>query len=132
MPGIASPWLGAPPVAIRITFALIASPVPSRSVWASSNTARGLTMGAPDFSHVRRIGRLQPRDLLILVGDQGRPVEGCRRNGPAEACRIFDLVMHMGRIDQKLFRNAAANHAGAAHPVFFGNHDPRTVPGGDP
>ena len=35
---------------------------------------------------------LQPRDLLVLVGDQGRPVEGSSRNGPAEAGGVLDLV----------------------------------------
>ena len=50
MPGIGVPWLGAPPVAIRMVFALTVSPVISRTVWASSITARVLTILAPDFS----------------------------------------------------------------------------------
>src|SRR6266851_2789963 len=36
------------------------------------------------------------------------------------------------RIDQEFFRNAAADHAGAAHSVFFGDQHPRAVAGGDP
>ena len=36
------------------------------------------------------------------------------------------------RHDQKLLRHAAADHAGAAHPVFFGDHDPRAITGRDP
>ena len=50
MPGIAGPWLGAPPVAIRMYFAVTVSPVASRRVWASSSTARVFTMRAPTFS----------------------------------------------------------------------------------
>src|ERR1700729_905719 len=58
-------------------------------VWASSNTARVLTMRAPDFS---------------------------------------TLVVH----PPNLFRHAAADHAGAAHAVFFGDHDPCAITGRDP
>ena len=84
------------------------------------------------FFHIGGVGRLQPRDLLVLVGDQGRPVERRRSNGPAEARGVLDLVVDVRAIDQKLLRHAAADHAGAAHPVFFGNHDARAMAGGDP
>jgi len=84
------------------------------------------------FFHIGRVGGLQTRDLPVLVGDQGRPVERRGSNCPAEARRVLDFVMDVRGIDQKLFRHAAADHAGAAHPVFFGNHDPRAVTGGDP
>ncbi len=69
---------------------------------------------------------------MILVGDQGRPVERRCWYGPAEAGGVLDLVMDVGRIDQEFFRNAAADHAGASHPVFFGDQDPRAMAGGDP
>ena len=48
--GDLAPWLGAPPVAIRMYLAVTVSPVIRRSVWASSSTARVLTMRAPAFS----------------------------------------------------------------------------------
>ena len=51
MPGMSAPWLGAPPVAIRMYLAVTRlAGRDSRSVWASSNTARVLTTCAPDFS----------------------------------------------------------------------------------
>ena len=96
-----------------------------------SNTARVARYGAPDFSTLRR-GSLQSRDLRVLVGDQGRPVEGRGRDGPAEAGGVLDFVMDVRPKHQELLRHAAADHAGAAHPVFFGDHDPRAMTGGDP
>ncbi len=84
------------------------------------------------FFDIGGIGGLQPRDLPVLVGDQRRPVEGRGGNRPAEARRVRDLVMDVGGVDQKFFRHAAADHAGAAHPVLFGDHDPRAVTGGNP
>src|SRR5260370_22079895 len=84
------------------------------------------------FLHIGGIGGLQASQLLVLVRDQGRPVEGRGRNSPAEAGRVLDLLMDVRGIDQKLFRHAAADHAGTAHPVLFGNHDARAMAGGDP
>ena len=81
---------------------------------------------------VGRIGRLQARDLLVLVGDQRRPVERARRDRPAEAGRVLDLLMHMRGIDQELLRHAAADHAGAADPVLLRHQHARAVAGGDP
>ena len=92
----------------------------------------GLDNARAGFFHIGHIGRLKPGDLPVLVGDQGQPVEGRGRYGPAEARRILDLVMDMGRIDQQLFRHAPADHAGAAHPVLLGDHDPCAVVGCDP
>ena len=40
--------------------------------------------------------------------------------------------MDMRGIDQQLLRHAAADHAGAAHAVLFGDHDARAVTGRDP
>ena len=47
------------------------------------------------FLHVGGVGRFQPGDLLVFVGDQGGPVERRRRNGPAEARGIRDVVAEM-------------------------------------
>ena len=81
---------------------------------------------------IGRIGRLETGDFLVLVGDQRRPVERARRDRPAEAGRILDLLMHMRGIDQKLLRHAAADHAGAADPVLLRHQHARAVAGGDP
>ena len=100
-------------------------------MWVLERRARLDDAGA-GFFHVRRIGGLQSRDLLVLVGNEGRPVERCGGYRPAEAGRVPDLVMDVRGINQKLFRHAAADHAGTAHPVLFGKHDARTMAGGDP
>src|SRR5260370_110763 len=108
----------------------LAGPEPKR-MWVLEPRA-GLADTGAGFFHIGCIGGLQSRDLLVLVGDQGRPVERRGRYRPAEAGCVLDLVMDMRRIDQKFFRNAAADHAGAAHPVFFGDQHPRAMAGGDP
>ena len=55
-------------------------------------------MGA-GFFDIGRIGRLQPCDLLILVGDQGRPVERCGGDGPTEAGGVLDFLVDVGGVD---------------------------------
>src|SRR5229473_6108369 len=102
-----------------------------KRMWVLEHRA-GLDDTGAGFFHIGCIGGLQSRDLLVLVGDQGRPVERRGRYRPAEAGCVLDLVMDMRRIDQEFFRNAAADHAGAAHPVFFGDQHPRAMAGGDP
>ncbi len=79
----------------------------------------------------RAIGRFEPRDLAILVGDQRRPIERGLRHGPAEAGGILEFAAEARRIDQKLFRHAAADDAGAAEAIFLGDHDARAMLGGD-
>ena len=92
----------------------------------------GLDHARAGFFDVGGVGRLQPGDLPVLVGDQGRPVEGRGGNGPAETGGILDLVLDVRGVDQKLLRHAAADHAGAAHAVFFGDHHLGAMAGGDP
>src|SRR5207237_4518513 len=53
------------------------------------------------------------------------------RYGPAETGGVLDLVADVRAEHEQLFRHAAADHAGAAHPVFFGDHDPGAVVGCD-
>ena len=132
MPGIAGPWLGAPPVAIRMYF-------------RRDGPAVGETQRVRILDHRARLDDLRRRpfprsrcrcpragDLLVLVGDQGRPVEGHGRNGPAESGGVLDLMMNMRADHEQLLGDAAADHAGAAHPVLFGDHHPRAITGGDP
>ena len=68
--------------------------------------------------------------LSLLAINVGQSKVDCR-NGPAEAGGVLDLVMDVRADHEQLFRHAAADHAGAAHPVFFGDHDPGAVAGGD-
>ena len=131
MPGIAAPWLGAPPVAIRMYFAVTFLPSARRSVCGSSNTARVLTTCAPDLLDVGGVDALEPGDLLVLVGDQRLPVELDVADGPAETGGVLDLLMDVRAEHEQLFRHAAADHAGAAHPVFFGDHDLGAMAGRD-
>ena len=75
---------------------------------------------------------LKPGDLLVLVGNEVRPVKRRGRNGPAETGRVLDLLMDMRGIDEQLLGHAAANDAGAAEAVFLGDGDAGSVTGRDP
>ena len=85
----------------------------------------------PGPVEVCRVGRLEPRDLLVLVGDEGWPIERHGRQRPAESSRILEFVSEARRVDQQLLRNAAANDARAADPVLLRDHDPGAIAGGD-
>ena len=105
-----------------------ASPVAtSRTVCASSSTARLLTISTLARSSVGGIGGFEPRDLAVLVGDQRRPVERRLGDRPAEAGGVLELVGEARGVDQELLRHAAADHAGAADAVFLGDHHARAV-----
>ena len=78
-----------------------------------------------------RIGRLQPRNLFVLVGDERRPIERRMRKGPAIASSILELATKARGIDQKLFRHAAADDASTAHAVLLRYHDAGAMLGGD-
>src|SRR5512139_179703 len=79
-----------------------------------------------------RVGRLKPRHFAIDIGNQRRPMERRLGNGPAVALRVPEFLAEARGIDQELFRNAAANDAGAADPVFLRDHDARAVARGNP
>ncbi|MGY4478451.1 hypothetical protein ACVILL_005865 [Bradyrhizobium sp. USDA 3364] len=80
---------------------------------------------------IRRVGGLEPGDLLVLVGDQRRPVERDLTDAPAEAGCVLDLLVDVAADHEQLLRHAAADDAGAAHPVLFGDHDLGAIIGGD-
>ena len=91
----------------------------------------GLDNARAGLFDVGGIDALEPRDLLVLVGDQRRPVEGDGGNRPAKAGGILDLLMDVRSEHEQLFRHATADHAGTAHPVLFGDHDAGAIAGGD-
>ena len=78
------------------------------------------------------VGRLEPRDLAVLVGDQRFPVERGLAHRPAVAGRILELVGKARGIHQQLLRHAAADHAGAADAIFLRHHHARAMAGRDP
>src|SRR6185312_1029344 len=75
---------------------------------------------------VSRIDGFKPRDFLVLVRDQGRPVELRFAHRPAEPDRIGKVVGEMAGINEDLFRNAAADDTGSAHARFLGERHART------
>ena len=80
----------------------------------------GLAAHALDIALV---DRLQPGDLLVLVGNQRRPVEACLGHPPAIAGRIGEMFGKLRGIDIELLRHAAADDAGAAVAILLGDGD---------
>ena len=78
------------------------------------------------------VDAVEPRDLLILVRDQGGPGEGGLAQAPAETGRVLDLVAHARGVDQELLGDAADVDAGAAEPRLLGQRDPSAGRGGHP
>ena len=65
--------------------------------------------------------------LAISVGQSNDAF----RHGPAKAGSVFELGAETRRIDQKLFRHAAADDAGAADAILFREHHARAMERGD-
>src|SRR5262249_54212468 len=76
---------------------------------------------------VGRVGRFEPRDLAILVGDQRGPVEARLADAPAIAQSILEIVREARRINQEFLRHAAANDAGAADAILLRDHHARAI-----
>jgi hypothetical protein len=76
------------------------------------------------------VDAFEPRDLLVLVGDQRRPVECGLGDRPAKTGRILEFVGETRCIDEELLRNASTDDAGAADAILLGDHHPRAVAGG--
>src|SRR5690606_20257673 len=87
--------------------------------------ADDLATGALDRGNV---GRFQPRDLAVLVGNERGPVEA-RVDGPAEALGEPEHVVEAAGVNEKLLGDAAPDHAGAADPEFFDHRDPGAIAG---
>src|SRR3546814_6988998 len=67
----------------------------------------------PGIGEQLLVDALQPVDLLVLVGDEGGPVEARALHRPAEAGRVLEILVEMGGIGEQLLRHAA-DDAGAA------------------
>ena len=101
----------------------------SLTVCGSTRTARLLTIATLERSRLAGVGGLQPVDLVVLVGDQRRPVELRLGHRPAVAGCVLEFLGEARRIDQELLRHAAADHAGAADAILLGDHHARAVAG---
>src|SRR5258706_2776633 len=66
---------------------------------------------------------VEPRDLLVLVPQQGRPVKARRAGRPAVGLRDLELFAPVRRVREKLLRYAADVDAGAAEEMRFGDGD---------
>ncbi len=67
----------------------------------------------------------QPGDLHVLLLQEGLPVEAeVLEARPAVALGHVDLVADLRGVDHELLGDAAADHAGAAHPVLLGHGHP--------
>ena len=124
--------MGAPPVAIRMYLAVTFSPVASRSVCGVLEHRAGLDARVRrTFRHWRcRPPSSRAISLSLLAIRVGQSKVACGMVQPKPAASSISWRM-CEAIDQQLFRHAAADHAGAAHAVFFGDHHLRAVAGGD-
>ena len=77
------------------------------------------------------IDAVEPRDLLVLVGDQRLPVVAALAHGPAEAGGVLEILAEMRGVDQELLRHAADIDAGAAEIAVLGHRHARAMAGGD-
>src|SRR5262249_31152876 len=84
----------------------------------------------PGLAQPLRICVRQPRDLLVLCGDQGCPVVLRLWNVPALAARVLECAADLAGVHQQLLRHTAADHTGAAPAIGLGDRDPRAVLGG--
>src|SRR6185369_14906634 len=84
------------------------------------------------LGEVGAVDAFEARDLLVLVGDQRRPVELRRAHLPAIGSAVLEILAELRGEYQELLRHAAADDAGAADPVGFGDADARAERRGPP
>jgi hypothetical protein len=77
------------------------------------------------------VDAVQPRDLAVLVRDQGLPVEGAFADGPAVGAREREVLAEMRGVGEELLRDAADVDAGAAEAAGLGERDLGAVRGGN-
>jgi hypothetical protein len=119
---------GVPPVATRIFFANAAAVALQFDGVRIDDFRACLDDLDARFRQIVRVDLRQARDFLFLRGHERRPVkDGLFRKAPAETGGILKIVGETARVNIELFRHAAADHAGAAHAVFLGDHHRGTV-----
>ena len=80
------------------------------------------------FQEIGLVDARQAGDFAFLGGDELWPVEfRLVREAPAEGLGVGEIVGEARGVDIKLFRHAAADHAGPADAEFLGDHDFRAV-----
>jgi hypothetical protein len=77
------------------------------------------------------VDAVQPRDLAVLVRDQGLPVEGALADGPAVGAGEREVLAEMRGVGEQLLRDAADVDAGAAEAAGLGERDPGAIGSGD-
>ena len=87
---------------------------------------------APGLLDAARIEFAQAFNFGVLVGDQGLPIEALFARRPPIGAGVFNRVAEFARVDEQLFRYAAAYHAGAAEAVFLGNRRAHAEAGSQP
>jgi hypothetical protein len=94
--------------------------------------------GSVSFEDVDLVGlerlTIEPAETRYFrehVVAQGRPVERCAGELPAEAARVLQVFREMRAVDEQLLRHAAAHDAGAADPMLLDDRNLCTQPGRD-
>ena len=78
---------------------------------------------ASGLFHALPVKAFQSRDLAILVGDEGPPVEFRLWQDPAVAGRVLEMFGKLRGVDIELLGYAAADDAGAAVAILLGDGD---------
>ena len=76
---------------------------------------------SPEIKRTNLKALAEAGDFRVLVGDQRRPIEARRRDAPAEARRILEIVAEAAGIDEELLRHTTPDHASAAEAILLGN-----------
>jgi hypothetical protein len=89
----------------------------------------------PGQSQNPLVHAVEARDLVVLVGEQGVPVEmrlaRIGPDGPAVALGDLEILAEVRGVGEQLLRDAADVDAGAAEPARLGDGDARAVGGGN-
>jgi hypothetical protein len=77
------------------------------------------------------VDAIQPRDLAVLVRQEGFPIKRLITASPPIGTRDFEVLAKMRGVGKQLLRDAADVDAGAAEAARLGDRDLCSVPGRD-